>query len=117
MRIADIFFKNILAGQLIEMETDTRYRFVYEPEYKGSPISLTMPVRDETYEFYTFPPFFDGLLPEGFQLEALLRHRKLDRHDRFGQLLQVGSDTVGAVTVHEHLLEDVHEHLLEDNLA
>ena len=45
-------------------------------------------------------------MPEGFQLEALLRQRKLDRNDRFGQLLQVGADTVGAVTVNEHLLEE-----------
>jgi serine/threonine-protein kinase HipA len=106
MRTADIFFKNILAGQLIELETDTRYRFVYEPGYKGSPISQTMLVRNEMYEFDTFPPFFDGLLPEGFQLEALLRRKKLDRNDRFGQLLQVGSDTVGAVTVYEQEPEE-----------
>ena len=107
MRIADVFFQNIPAGQLIEVETDERYRFIYATGYAGPPISLTMPVQSEAYEFGSFPPFFDGLLPEGFQLEALLRHRKLDRKDRFGQLLQVGSDTVGAVTVYEHPLEDI----------
>ena len=53
----------------------------------------------EPFLFDTFPPFFDGLLPEGFQLEALLRRRKLDRDDKFGQLIAVGADTVGAVTV------------------
>jgi serine/threonine-protein kinase HipA len=58
-----------------------------------------MPVRPEPYRFNGFPPFFDGLLPEGFQLEALLRQAKLDRHDYLGQLLQVGSDMVGSVTV------------------
>ena len=106
MRIADVFFKNMPAGQLIEMETDGRYHFSYAPDYTGPPISLTMPVQSKAYEFDSFPPFFDGLLPEGFQLEALLRHKKLDRNDRFGQMLQVGSDTVGAVTVHEHPLKD-----------
>jgi serine/threonine-protein kinase HipA len=102
MRIADVFFNNILAGQLIQLETGDRYCFKYTEGYAGQPISRTMPVRPEVYEFDGFPPFFDGLLPEGFQLEALLRQRKLDRNDRFGQLLQVGADTVGAVTVYEH---------------
>jgi serine/threonine-protein kinase HipA len=51
------------------------------------------------YEFKTFPPFFDGLLPEGAQLEGLLRLKKLDRSDYFGQLISVGQDLVGAVTV------------------
>ena len=106
MRIADVFFKNIMAGQLTQMDEDEKYCFSYAPNYAGPPISMTMPVQSEAYQFDSFPPFFDGLLPEGFQLEALLRQRKLDRNDRFGQLLQVGADTVGAVTVHEHLLEE-----------
>ena len=102
MQIADVFFRDMMAGQLTQLQAGDGFRFTYSSEYKGPPISLTMPVRNEEYEFDSFPPFFDGLLPEGFQLEALLRHKKLDRNDRFGQLLLVGSDTVGAVTVHEH---------------
>lgn len=101
MRTADVFFQKVLAGQLIEVETDSWYRFVYAQEYEGPPISLTMPVQEEAYEFTIFPPFFDGLLPEGFQLEALLRQKKLDRNDKFGQLMLIGADTVGAVTVYE----------------
>lgn len=59
-----------------------------------------MPIRDRAYEFDRFPPFFDGLLPEGAQLEALLRQAKLDRTDYMGQLLTVRRDLVGNVTVH-----------------
>ena len=103
MRIADVFFQNILAGQLLELEADTGYRFQYKQDYCGPPISLTMPVQDNAYEYKKFPPFFDGLLPEGFQLEALLRQKKLDRDDKLGHLLQVGADTIGAVTVREHI--------------
>ncbi len=108
MQIADVFFQDMLAGQLVELEMDRRYRFTYSSQYTGPPISRTMPVRSEAFEFDSFPPFFDGLLPEGFQLEALLRHKKLDRNDYFGQLLLVGSDTVGAVTVHEHRVQNRH---------
>ena len=103
MRSARVFFENDFTGQLIEAENGRDYSFQYEQGYNGPPISLTMPVREEPYHFNEFPPFFDGLLPEGFQLEALLRQKKLDRDDKFGQLLNVGADTVGAVTIKEAL--------------
>jgi serine/threonine-protein kinase HipA len=34
-------------------------------------------------------------------LDALLRQQKIDRNDLFGQLVTVGRDLVGAVTVEE----------------
>lgn len=77
------------------------YELAYLESYDGPAISLTLPVRSEPYEFERFPPFFDGLLPEGLQLEGLLRQAKIDRHDYFAQLLAVGADLVGAVTVCE----------------
>jgi serine/threonine-protein kinase HipA len=97
MRKVKVFFKGIFAGILSESETG--YLFSYENDYSGTPISLTMPTATRMYEFKTFPPFFDGLLPEGAQLEGLLRLKKLDRSDYFGQLISVGQDLVGAVTV------------------
>ncbi len=39
-------------------------------------------------------------MPEGIQLESLLRRRKIDKTDYFSQLLAVGSDMVGSVTVY-----------------
>ncbi len=102
MRIADVFFQDMVAGQLIELEFDKRYQFIYATGYTGPPISLTMPVQTKAYDFSSFPHFFDGLLPEGFQLEARLRRKKLDRNDKFEQLLQTGADMVGAVTIHKH---------------
>ena len=98
MRRAKIYMQGVYAGMLIE-ETNDAYAFVYAPAYDGLPISLTMPLRREPYRFDTFPPFFDGLLPEGVMLEGLLRQRKIDRYDYFSQLVSVGGDLVGAVTV------------------
>ena len=97
MRKAKILFSNKEAGALIE--TDTEYCFQYLPDYNGEAISLTMPVRSEPYCFNAFPPFFEGLLPEGIQLEGLLRINKIDKHDYFSQLLAIGGDVVGAVTI------------------
>ena len=101
MRKALVFFKGIPAGYLIEEERSGEYVFLYNPDYDGPGISLTMPAERREYHFKGFPPFFDGLLPEGFQLEGLLKQKKIDRDDNFSQLITVGSDLVGAVTVVE----------------
>lgn len=101
MRKANIFFNFRSAGYLTEERPGTHYVFAYNPSYDGPPVSLALPVRPEPYIFADFPPFFDGLLPEGMQLEGLLKQKKIDRDDKFSQLLAVGADTVGAVTVLE----------------
>lgn len=75
------------------------YTFHYLSTYRGEPISLRMPIRIEPYCYTEFPPFFDGLLPEGYQLEGLLRIHKIDRHDYMAQLAAIGNDMVGTVTV------------------
>jgi len=104
MRNAKIFFdKTILAGILTEKEEKQGYVFEYDSHYAGPPVSLTMPMSQKRYEFDNFPPFFDGVLPEGPQLEALLKLAKLDRHDYFGQLVTVGKDLVGAFSVEAFL--------------
>lgn len=100
MRKARVFVHNILAGELIEFNKN-HYIFNYFPEYQGPPVSLTMPVKNKAFEFNQFPAFFEGLLPEGIQLEILLRRYKLDKTDYFSQLIQVGEDVVGAVTIEE----------------
>jgi serine/threonine-protein kinase HipA len=99
-RRADVHVHGKLAGVLTEHERGKRYSFFYLPGYSGPPASLTMPVRSEPFVFTEFPPFFDGVLPEGIQLESLLRRRKIDKKDYFSQLLAVGTDMVGSVTVY-----------------
>jgi serine/threonine-protein kinase HipA len=58
-----------------------------------------MPSQQREWHWTGFPPFFDGLLPEGSQLDALLKIKKIDRTDYFGQLMAVGADLVGDVIV------------------
>ncbi|MGB5529433.1 MAG: HipA N-terminal domain-containing protein [Ignavibacteriaceae bacterium] len=101
MRKAKVYNFGIPAGELIEIERGRKYKFVYFEDYSGSPVSLTMPVKQREYEFDQFPPFFDGLLPEGVQLEALIRQMKIDKNDFFSQLIHVGKDLIGSVTVEE----------------
>ncbi len=101
MRRAKIYFQGIEAGVLTEVLRGSHYIFEYNHDYKGMPISLTMPVQQSKFEFREFPSFFDGLLPEGNQLEGLLKLKKIDKNDLFSQLVAVGEDVVGAVTIKE----------------
>jgi serine/threonine-protein kinase HipA len=98
MRKAIVYVHDIRAGELIEDENG-RYTFIYDADYGLAPVSLTMPIQQKKYSFESFPPFFEGLLPEGMMLEGLLKINKLDKKDYFSQLIATGNDLVGAVTV------------------
>jgi len=101
MRKANVFVKGVEAGTLTELKRGTEYIFEYLDGYDGLEVSRTMPINVKVYKFDKFPPFFDGLLPEGFQLEGLLKIKKIDKNDFFSQLITVGEDMVGVVTVKE----------------
>jgi len=96
-----VFVHGELAAILEEHERGSGYLLQYQADYRGEPVSLTLPVQSTPYTFKRFPPFLDGLLPEGVMLDALLRQKKIDRTDLFSQLLAVGEDLVGAITVQE----------------
>ena len=103
MRSAKILVNGQEAAILTELDFGKKYSFEYIDGYSGTPVSLTLPVRKMVYEFDSFPPFFDGLLPEGYQLEGLLKFGKIDRNDFFSQLVAVGDDLVGNTSVKEIL--------------
>jgi serine/threonine-protein kinase HipA len=101
MRKAKVFVDGLEAGILNEVVFNSKYVFEYRDGYSGPAVSLTMPLSEKLREFSSFPPFFEGLLPEGFLLEGLLKFGKIDRNDFFAQLLAVGDDMVGNITVKE----------------
>lgn len=100
MRTARIYQQDQIAG-LLESLDSGGYRFTYQEGYHGEPVSLTMPTTTRVWNFERFPAPFEGLLPEGVQLDALLRHHKLDQGDLFGQLLAVGRDVIGSLRIEE----------------
>lgn len=101
MRSIKIYNLGKLAGRLDEIEKGKIYKFSYDQNYLGPSISQTMPVAQKEFLYSEFPPFFDGLLPEGAQLENLLRITKSDRNDYFSHLITTGRDMVGSITVEE----------------
>ncbi len=101
MRKAKIYNYGIPIGELIEHKMNEEYSFTYYDNYQNEPISLTMPLKQKEFFYKNFPPFFEGLLPEGVMLTSLLRTAKIDSNDYFSQLVYVGEDLVGSVTVEE----------------
>ena len=101
MRKAKVFVKGVEAGILCEINQETEYSFEYLDDYAGLEISRTMLPVKQKFTFNKFPPFFEGLLPEGIQLAGLLKINKIDSNDLFSQLVAVGNDLVGAITIKE----------------
>jgi len=105
-RKAKIYYRDFLAGYLVE--GDQGYSYQYDIEYlkneSSKPISLTLPLSNNVYQSNTLFPFFDGLIPEGWLLEIGEKHWKLNPRDRFELLINLCRDTIGAVSVYP--LED-----------
>lgn len=95
-----------LDGQRVGVlrEDGDRTLFAYDEVWLGrsdaSPISLTLPLREEPYEVRGLHPFFENLLPEGWLLELATSKLKIGKDDAFGLLLATCADCVGAVEVH-----------------
>ena len=101
MRRAEIYFKDHLAGILIE--TESGYEFRYNKEYsdnkESEPVSLTLPIYEKPYQSKILFPFFDGLIPEGWLLDVALRNTDISSLDRMSLLLLCCKDCIGAVSV------------------
>lgn len=102
-RSAQVLVRGRLAGLL--RETDAGYSFIYDSDYlrseHSSPVSLTLPLREEAYESKTLFAFFDGLIPEGWLLDVVVHNWKLSEKDRFGILLVACKDPIGDVSIRE----------------
>lgn len=105
-RTAYVYVRNTFAGVLCE--TDEGYSFTYDVAYlsssDASPVSLTLPLREESYASKTLFSFFDGLVPEGWLLNVVSRNWKISASDRFGILLVACRDGIGNVSIQEERL-------------
>ena len=88
-------------GKLVE--TDSGSRFTYDESWLSRsgavPISLTLPLRAEPYDWPGLHPFFENLLPEGWLLGIATSKLKIAPDDAFGLLLATCADCVGAVEI------------------
>ncbi len=107
MRKAIVFMHDLEAGLLSEDESG--YHFCYDTRYLAlsniEPISLTLPLQESEFTSNILFPFFDGLIPEGWLLEVAERNWKINQRDRMGLLLACCKDCIGAVSIHEIIIE------------
>ncbi len=101
MRKGNVYFRDKVAGEIIE--DDNGYTFRYLNEYlnqsDAEPISLTFPLHETPFVSKTLFPFFDGLIPEGWLLNIAVNNWKINANDRFSLLLTCCKDCIGAVGV------------------
>ncbi len=97
----EVFLHEDRVGRL-ERLAQARLRFTYHSEWVeggGWPLSLSLPVRSETYEDAQCGPFFEGLLPEGDFLRAVARVFSVSADNPFSVLAEIGGECAGAVSI------------------
>lgn len=101
-QVANVFKQGELAATLRRVDGGAvEFRYVPDYEAKGADIAFSLPTGSKPVFTPSggVPPFFAGLLPEGYRLTALQRHLKVSASDELSLLLAVGADTPGDVQV------------------
>ncbi len=97
---AQVKMNGRVAG-ILEREGDT-VRFQYDKTYlklRQPPLSLSMPLREEPFEYKGLPPYFSGLVSEGWLKRVQATEQRIDPNDDFSLLVHNGDDLPGAVTI------------------
>lgn len=102
---ARILINSRIVGQLDMIASDA-YRFTYNDTYRSQsesvPISLSLPLSAQKFNYETLPPFFDNLLMEGRLVRRMCREYGLDPRvpsDRFKLLMVCADDLIGGLTI------------------
>lgn len=102
MRQGLVYYKDWLAGVITETD-EGDYIFKYDEQYllehARTPITVTMPVRNQPYIEKRLFSFFEGLIPEGWLLDIATKNWKINKNDRMGLLLACCRNCIGAVSV------------------
>lgn len=101
MKRGKVYIKDIFCGIIEEREDG--YHFAYDSDYMdmqgATPLSPTMPFREEEYYQEMMFPVFDGLIPEGWLLDIAQRSWKIDARDRMALLLSCCRDCIGDISI------------------
>jgi len=97
----DVYLHDEKAGALERLD-GARLRFTYDRGWlttAKTPISLSLPLREEPYEDSDCRPFFSGLLPEGEFLRSIARTFHISAENPFTVLREIGGECAGAVSL------------------
>jgi HipA-like protein len=104
MRRGQVFFNDVLAGEISELNNGSGYVYKYNAAYYNNDrlpaISVTLPKSKQEYRYDTLFPFFFNMLSEGANRKLQCHHLKIDEEDDFGLLLRTtDAESIGAITV------------------
>lgn len=84
-------------------DTEFNAEFRYSEDYLDSPfarpISLSLPLRAEAYNYEQTRIFFEGLLPEGFLRRTVAENNRTDQSDYLSLLEMLGAECLGAIQI------------------
>lgn len=72
-------------------------RFSYDSEYRGSPISVSLPVQDDPFPAHETATFFSALLPEGAARREFARMFRIEQGDFVAYLEHLNDESIGAL--------------------
>ncbi len=100
---AEVRLRNEKVGTLTK-PNEKKYRFTYTTEYLNKKdaisISINLPLRAEVFESPVLHPFFDNLIMEGWLLNQMEKTFHIDKKNRWGLLMMIGANPIGAVSIH-----------------
>ena len=96
-RSLTVFIAGVRAGTLTQDDSGAR-SFSYDPAYDGPPLSLSMPVGNQTYRTRTVDAYLLGLLPDDERVRREAGRRfGVSGNNPFALLSHMGLDCPGAV--------------------
>ncbi len=100
---AEVRLRNQKVG-LLTRQTNQTYLFSYDEKYlqrkDAVALSVKIPLKKEEFKSNRLHPFFDNLIMEGWLLNQAEKTFHIDKKNRWGLLMIVGADPIGAVSVH-----------------
>ncbi|RDE66274.1 type II toxin-antitoxin system HipA family toxin [Aggregatibacter segnis] len=90
-----------LYGDFIGLLREDKYgfHFAYNPDYRGIPLSLSLPVEKSPFHSDILFPYFASLIPEGWLKKKYATYQQIDEHDLFRFLMNNGENMLGAVQI------------------
>lgn len=90
-RIAGILERD---GEMVRFQYDKKYLQLRQP-----PLSMSLPLREQPFESRGLPPYFSGLVSEGWLRRVQATEQRIDPDDAFSLLVHNGDDLPGAITI------------------
>ena len=99
--IAEVFYRDQLAGRLEKASGSHTVTFTYNKNYleTGHPIAYRLPLQQAPFVSEGLHPFFDSMVSEGWLRKQQAQSQKIDPNNRFQLLVNNGEDLPGVVSI------------------